>query len=111
MSKRVHCLFAAFVVATPIAGFSQSGGAEAVGLGEIVVTARKREESLQDIPLVVNAITAEQIERSTIQGLGDISLRTPGLNYEGYVSAGLSGGLVLRGLTSGACSSSALPFL
>jgi iron complex outermembrane receptor protein len=69
-------------------------------LDEVTVTARKREEALQDIPLVVNAFTAEQIERSNIQGLADISLRTPGLNYEGYVSAGLSGGLVLRGLTN-----------
>ena len=48
-------------------------------LDEVTVTARKREEALQDIPLVVNAFTAEQIERSNIQGLADISLRTPGL--------------------------------
>lgn len=69
-------------------------------LDEVVVTARKRAEPLQDIPLVVNALSAEQIERSTLQNLADVSLRTPGLNYEGYVSAGLSGGLVLRGLTN-----------
>ena len=86
--------------ALPVVSPAQERSAEAPVLDEVVVTARKREESLQDIPLVVNAITAEQIERSTIQGLADISLRTPGLNYEGYVSAGLSGGLVLRGLTN-----------
>jgi iron complex outermembrane receptor protein len=83
-----------------VPGVAQDRSAGAGALEEILVTARKREESLQDIPLVVNAVTAEQIERSTLQGLGDLSLRTPGLNYEGYVSAGLSGGLVLRGLTN-----------
>ena len=83
-----------------VPGIAQDRASGAGALEEIVVTARKREESLQDIPLVVNAVTAEQIERSTLQGLGDLSLRTPGLNYEGYVSAGLSGGLVLRGLTN-----------
>jgi len=100
MSKLVRVCVAAAVASMPIAGVSQERSVEAVGLEEIVVTARKREESLQDVPLVVSAITAEQISRSTIQGLADISLRTPGLNYEGYVSAGLSGGLVLRGLTN-----------
>ena len=90
----------AAALALPLAGIAQERNAEPAALDEVVVTARKREESLQDIPLVVNAITAEQIERSTIQGLGDIALRTPGLNYEGYVSSGLSGGLVLRGLTN-----------
>jgi iron complex outermembrane receptor protein len=98
--QRVFAPIAAIFVAMPATGLAQGGGAGAGALDEIVVTARKREESLQDVPLVVNAITAEQIERSTLQGLADISLRTPGLNYEGYVSAGLSGGLVLRGLTN-----------
>lgn len=97
--RRLQSLFAA-ALAVPVVGIAQERGADTSGLVEVTVTARKREESLQDIPLVVNAITAEQIERSTIQGLADISLRTPGLNYEGYVSAGLSGGLVLRGLTN-----------
>ncbi|MCS6948427.1 MAG: TonB-dependent receptor plug domain-containing protein, partial [Steroidobacteraceae bacterium] len=68
------------------------------GLEEVVVTARKREESLQEVPLVVNALTAEQIERSSIQNLTDIALRTPGLNYEGYASAGQAGAAVIRGL-------------
>lgn len=98
MSRAVVGLIVAVLIAPaiPVARAQQT----TVGLEEIVVTARKREESLQDIPVVVNALTAEQIERTSIQGLADISLRTPGLNYEGYVSAGLSGGLVLRGLTN-----------
>ena len=100
MFKQAGVVCVACIAAVPTVGVAQERGSDARGLEEIVVTARKREESLQDVPLVVNAITAEQIARSTLQGLGDISLRTPGLNYEGYVSAGLSGGLVLRGLTN-----------
>lgn len=73
-------------------------GAGAAELDEVVVTARKREESVQDIPLVVNALTSEQIERANIQGLTDVALRTPGLNYEGYASAGQAGAAVIRGL-------------
>ena len=39
---------------------------------EIVVTTRKREESLQDVPIAVTAIGAEQIERQNINSLDDV---------------------------------------
>lgn len=39
---------------------------------EIVVTTRKREESLQEIPVAVEAITAEQLERQGITSLSDV---------------------------------------
>jgi outer membrane receptor protein involved in Fe transport len=39
---------------------------------EIIVTTRKREENLQEIPVAVQAITAEQIERQGITNLSDI---------------------------------------
>jgi iron complex outermembrane receptor protein len=38
-----------------------ASGANEGGLEEIVVTARKREESLQDVPLTVTAVSATQI--------------------------------------------------
>jgi iron complex outermembrane receptor protein len=83
---------------SPTAVAQGQDAAAAGALDEVVVTARKREESVQDIPLVVNALTAEQIERASIQGLTDVALRTPGLNYEGYASAGQAGAAVIRGL-------------
>ncbi|MAI06352.1 MAG: hypothetical protein CBC47_04405 [Alphaproteobacteria bacterium TMED87] len=52
-----------------------------VSLEEIVVTARKREESLQDIPLSVTAFTADQIDRAGFKSLEDISLATPGMQF------------------------------
>ena len=88
----------AVAFSAPTAYSQDQDTAAAGGLEEIVVTARKREESVQDIPLVVNALTAEQIERANIQGLTDVALRTPGLNYEGYASSGQAGAAVIRGL-------------
>lgn len=55
--------------------------AQSISVEEIVVTARKREESLQDIPLSVTAFTADQIERAGFQTLEDISLSTPGMQF------------------------------
>ena len=66
---------------------------------EVIVTARRREESLQEIPLSVTTFAEQQIERRNIQGIADVAIQTPGLNYEAYVSAGQTGAPVMRGLT------------
>ncbi|MBP01811.1 MAG: hypothetical protein CMM25_03230 [Rhodospirillaceae bacterium] len=55
-------------------------------LEEIIVTARKREESLQEIPLSITAFDSASIERNRIQDISDIAKYTPGLTFdEGFV--------------------------
>ncbi len=58
----------------------RAGGSDA--LDEIVVTARKREETLQSVPLAITAFTAEAIERRRIESLQDVAQFTPGLVYQ-----------------------------
>ncbi len=41
---------------------------------EIVVTARKREESMQDVPVAVTALNQELIERQALENLADVSV-------------------------------------
>ena len=48
---------------------------------EIVVTARKKEESLQDVPISISAFTSETIDRLNIRGTDDIAIFTPGVSY------------------------------
>ncbi len=62
----------------PVTGYAQDG-LEAIE--EIVVTARKREENLQDIPLTVNAFTESALEESGITSLQDIADLTPGFDF------------------------------
>ncbi len=50
-------------------------------LEEIVVTARKREESLQEVPIAVTAFSENAIASIGVKGLEDIALRTPGLQF------------------------------
>lgn len=54
----------------------------AQGIEEIVVTARKREESLQSVPLTVTAFTAESIQRQGIRTVNDVAKLTPGLSFD-----------------------------
>lgn len=55
--------------------------AEQVVLDEVVVTARKREESIQDVPVAISAMTESDIENADIRGLSDIAASVPGLQY------------------------------
>lgn len=48
---------------------------------EVVVTARKREESLQDVPLSITAFTTEDLERGAFVDLEDISQQTTGMQF------------------------------
>ena len=81
---------------TPMSAHAQSGGA--AELAEIVVTARKREESLQDIPVAVTAFSSEQIAKRGIAELEDVAMATPGLVFEDF-SSSFSAAPVMRGLT------------
>jgi iron complex outermembrane receptor protein len=47
---------------------------------DIVVTARKREESLKDVPVAATAITGETIEKRGLVAVKDVAMLTPGLS-------------------------------
>lgn len=49
---------------------------------EIVVTARKTEERLQDVPLSVSAFSSETLEESGSRDIFDITRLTPGFSFE-----------------------------
>ncbi|NJN00364.1 MAG: TonB-dependent receptor [Aquincola sp.] len=69
---------------TALAGqsaYAQGSEADSIGLEEVVVTARKREESLQDVPLAVTALSAEQISDRQVQSIDDLARFTPGLVF------------------------------
>jgi iron complex outermembrane recepter protein len=56
----------------------------AAALEEIVVTARKREESLQDVPISVSAFTSAQIRDLGVTNLSALSDFTPGFSFETF---------------------------
>ncbi len=50
---------------------------EGTGLEDIVVTARRREEALQDTPVSVSALSSTALERSNVQALDDVTRLMP----------------------------------
>ncbi len=49
--------------------------------GDIIVTARKKAESLQDVPVAITAYDSEAIKAARIENLADVGKLTAGLNY------------------------------
>lgn len=86
-----------------------SGEDSTVRLEEVMVTARKREESLQDIPLTISVFSADDILKDDIRGLNEVSNFTPGFTYthQGNQETGrLNTQLKFRGMTTSQFSSS-----
>ncbi len=54
--------------------------AQAQSLDEIVVTAQKKEQNLQDVPIAIAAFDLESIQTNRIEGLEDIGRVAPGVN-------------------------------
>ena len=81
-----------------LAGVTLTTSVFAAEIEEITVTARKRVENLQDIPMVITAISAEAIERKGISDLADIAKYSSGVMLdEGFNKQDTR--VVIRGLS------------
>jgi iron complex outermembrane receptor protein len=69
-----------------------------VTVSELIVTARRRSERLQDVPQSVNAITADTLEKLKLQRFDDIETVVPGLTLQ-QGSSGFQAEASLRGVT------------
>ncbi len=76
---------------------AQAPQAQSVQLEEIVVTAQKRAENLQDTPIAISAITGDSIEKLNIDDIGAIAAANPSLVYS---EAGGEAQLYIRGIGS-----------
>jgi iron complex outermembrane receptor protein len=71
------------------------------GIEEIVVTARKKDERLQDVPLSVSPFTADVIEQLRLVSMNDIARFSPGFSFtSAYGRQPTSDRPVIRGLTT-----------
>lgn len=74
--------------------------AQQATLEEIVVTARKTEEKLQEIPLTVTAFTDNTIDAQDITDPYDLTRLAPGFNFQNNAGRRTNSRLLMRGLTT-----------
>ncbi len=78
-STRNFLLAAAIAAALPVPALAQD---EPAALGEVLVTARKREESLQDVPIAVTSLSGDALLLVGAQDLTTISQSVPNVTLE-----------------------------
>lgn len=93
-----------FMVAPII--FSKNSSAQAVntGIEEILVTAERSEQSIQDVPIAVSAFGSDALELQQIETFGDLQFNVPSVTYtRGNFTAG---SMSIRGVASAAVAAS-----
>ncbi len=86
-------------VAVAIAAITAFTGVNAAQLEEIVVTAQKRAESLQDVPISITTIDGSKIEQASINSMNDLSAYVPNLML---TENAVATSIVMRGVGPGA---------
>lgn len=79
--------------AVPVTAVHAQQAGSRAALDEIVVTARKSEERLQDVPISISAFTDTEIQAAGIRDVVDIASQTPGFSFlSGFGRAGAGDG-------------------
>ncbi|MBK9654565.1 MAG: TonB-dependent receptor [Rhodanobacteraceae bacterium] len=76
------------VLAQDTADSAEADKSEAAQLGTITVTARKREETLQEVPIAVTAFSAQKLDDFNVEDLSDLDAQVPNLTV--YAARGSS---------------------
>ena len=81
--------------ANPPAAASAAGADDT---GDIIVTAQRREQRLQDVPVAVSVVTGDSLQRSNITSLEDVAARLPDVKIS---SGTITNSIAIRGVGSG----------
>jgi iron complex outermembrane recepter protein len=70
------------------------------GIGDIVVTAQRREENLQDVPIAISAFSSEQLQAQGVSNTLELTRFVPNLVGQNNTGIGSANSYFLRGLGS-----------
>ena len=83
MKHKALWLLAAVGAALPLAAFAQTSGAPETGtLEEIVVTAEKRTENVQEVPIAITAFSQTDLREKGVTDIHGLSMLTPNVNLD-----------------------------
>lgn len=85
-------------IALVLTGLSARADESSDGLEEIVVTAQKRSQNINDVPIAISAITGKKMEELGLEKIDDLANYVPGLQVQ--LQSPNNPGWVVRGITS-----------
>lgn len=89
------------IIAVPQAAQAQADtAANSGGLGEIVVTAQRRQQNVQDVPIAIAAVSGTQLKEAGVNDPRDLTLLVPSLSMQAGTAASTTS-LFIRGVGIG----------
>ena len=76
-----------------------ASGTASVGLEEVVVTAQRRTENMQDVPITIQAVSGEQLQQLNVTSFNELLKYTPNVTFSSN-GPGM-GNIFMRGLSYG----------
>ncbi len=102
--KRVYQVAAALLAVSPFSGYAPGSTAHAQdsnALAEIVVTAQRRVENLQKVPISVTAFSGDALEKANVRSAADYLVQTPNVSFTQDKQSGSRGlALAIRGVNN-----------
>jgi iron complex outermembrane receptor protein len=93
-------------LADTVPAADQASPATQVGLQEIVVTAQRRSEKLQNVPISITAANADALASARVENVANIGAITPSVTFRVTNIASSSADLIIRGLGTAGISRS-----
>lgn len=95
----LFALGATLLATTPALAQDAAQGASEYTIEDIVVSARRRDESIQDTPVAITAVNAAMLENKAAMNVGDLTGAAPNLLITNQNSGAAAANLSIRGLT------------
>jgi iron complex outermembrane recepter protein len=101
MQNKVKALFPLTLMSAAIFNVAPAVAQENISLEEVVVTAQRREQNLQDVPVSVTAFSGATLEQRNIKNAVEYLTITPGVSFTEDGQTGSRGmGISIRGVTT-----------
>ena len=81
------------------AAAADAAAADSEAIAEVTVTAQRRNRSIENVPITIQAVTGEQLKQLNVTTFDDLLRYTPNVTYSGNGPGG--GNIFIRGLSSG----------
>ena len=99
MSMAIFALAVPSITSVSAQEASETNTRSSLAIEEIIVTARKKDESIQDVPMAVTAIT-DQLRESSVRRIEDIQAFAPNLFINRTPGIGSGAAITIRGVAS-----------
>ena len=99
MNRKISSAVAAIIAAQSQYVLAQERADENVGLEEVVVSAQRRNENIQDVPITIQALTGDTIDNLKVSTLDEFLKYLPNVQTGGLGPS--QGNISIRGLSIG----------